>query len=172
MDDPATPARTAKTPRQDAIRAGAPSWRGLVVVVAAVLAVLAAPVVLTRLLTPGEPGWSSNGITLNTSSWEPTDATSGALIVSFVRIDANGCVFLSSPGSVRNVIWPTGYTASRQPDGTVTIANPDGVAVAATGHRLRASGIEAPSDIDLACRVQDLYSSTLMVQDELPPLNW
>lgn len=108
---------------------------------------------------------------LNTSSSEPTNAASGALIVSVVRIDANGCVYLGSPGSVRNVVWPTGHTAFRQPDGTVTIANPDGVAVAATGHRLRASGIEAPSDIDLACRVQGSYFPALMVLDELPPLN-
>ena len=172
MDDPAIRARIAKTPRQDAIRAGAPSWRGTVAVVAAVLAVAAAPAIITRLMTPDEPGWTSNGITLNTGSWERTDAASEALIVSVVRIDVNGCVYLGRAGSVHDVVWPAGYTASRQLNGTVTISNPDGVIVAATGHPLRASGIEAPSDINLACRVQDFYSSTLMVQDELPPLNW
>jgi hypothetical protein len=61
MDDPASRAYTAKTPREYASRAGAPSWRGPVAVVTAVLAVMAAPVVITRLLSPGEPGWTSGG---------------------------------------------------------------------------------------------------------------
>jgi hypothetical protein len=171
MDDPATRARIAKTPHEHTIRADAPSWLGTVAMVAAVLA---ASAVITHLLTPDEPGWTSNGITLNTSSWEPTDAASEALIISVVRIDPNGCVYLGRAGSVRNVVWPAGYTAARQLDGTVTISNPDGVIVAATGHPLSAGGSEAPPDtyLYLACQAQGSDYPALMIQDELPPLNY
>jgi hypothetical protein len=96
---------------------------------------------------------------------------SEALIVSVVHIDANGCVYLGSAGSVRNVVWPAGYTAFRQPNGTVSIVNPDSIVVAATGHRLRAGGGDAPLETDLACRAKGYDYPTLMIQDELPPLN-
>src|SRR5262245_50780973 len=112
-------------------------------VVAAVVAVVVAGVVVARLLTDsGEPGWSSNGITLNTSSWEPGDDADDGLIVGVVRVDGNGCVYLDARWGepVVNVVWPAGHTESREPDGTLTVSNPDGVAVAATGHPLRVGG--------------------------------
>jgi hypothetical protein len=139
----------------------------LTAVVAAVLAVVAVPVVLSWLLLPEEPG----RITLNTSSSVPAESGSKALILSVVRIDANGCVYLESPGSVRNIVWPDGYTASLQPNGTVTIANPDGVAVAASGQRLSAAGGVAAPNTHLACQAEGSNSPTLVIQDELPPLN-
>ena len=171
MDDPETWGRGDRARSDPPNRTGGPRWRGTVAAVLAVLAVVAVPVVLTRLLTPEEPGWSSDGITLNTSSSEPSDSAAESLIVSVVGLDLDGCVYLRSPGSVRNVVWPDGYTASRQSDGTVTILNEDGVAVAAVGYRLRASGVEAPSDTDLACSVENSSPPTWMIQDELPPLS-
>jgi hypothetical protein len=171
MDEPETWERGDRALSEQPIRAGRPRWRGTIAAVLAVLAVVAVPVVITRLLTPEEPGWSSDGITLNTSSSEPSDSAVESLIVSVVGLDVDGCVYLRSPGSLRNVVWPDGYTASRQSDGRVTILNQDGVAVAAVGYRLRASGVEAPSDTDLACTVDGFSPPTLMIQDELPPLS-
>lgn len=121
-----------------------------------------------------EAGWSSDGITLNTSSWEPGDDANEAAIISVVRIDPNGCVYLGREGMGKGVdiIWPAGYTAARQPDGTVAILNPDGEVVAATGHRIRAGGGEAPPDIEFACRAQNTAGNTpFAIQDELAPLN-
>jgi hypothetical protein len=171
MDDPETWERGHRAPSEHQARAGGPRWRGTIAAVLAVLAVVAVPVVVTRLLTPEEPGWSSDGITLNTSSSEPSDSASESLVVSVVGLDFDGCVYLRSPGSVRDVVWPDGYTASRQPDGRLTILNQDGVAVAAVGYRLRASGVEAPADTDLACSVEGSVPPTLLIQDELPPLS-
>lgn len=148
---------------------------GLGVVVVAVVAIVVATVVVTlRVLDSDEPGWSSDGITLNTSSWEPGDGANDAAIISIVRIDANGCVHLRREGRRVgvNVIWPDGYTASRKSGRTVNIMNPDGVVVAATGRRIRAGGGSAPSDTELTCRARHTRSATsFMVQDELPPLN-
>jgi hypothetical protein len=148
---------------------------GLVVVLAAVAAIVVATVVVTRLLSDSdEPGWSSNGITLNTSSWEPGDDENEARISSVVRVGEHGCVHLRRKGKDVgvNVIWPAGYTASRQSDGKVTIMNPEGVVVAATGHRIEAGGGEAPGDTEFACRAQNTRGTTsFMIQDELPPLN-
>jgi hypothetical protein len=148
---------------------------GLGVVVVAVVAIVAATVVVTlRVVDSDEPGWSSDGITLNTSSWAPGDEANDVVISSVVRIDSNGCVHLRREGKRVgvNVIWPDGYTASRQSGRTVRILNPDDVVVAATGHRIRADGGQAPSDTELACRARHTWSGTsFMVQDELPPLN-
>lgn len=168
MDDPEIRERRDRAIRERPI--GGKRWRAPVAIAAAVLAVMATPVVLTRLLTPAEPGWSANGVTLNTTSSDPSDDASEALIISVVRLDANGCVYLKSPGSVRNVVWPDGYTAPRQPDGSVIIANEDGDAVAAVGRRIRASSVAAPLDTELACSAQGSYPPTLLIQDELPPL--
>ncbi|HYJ70337.1 MAG TPA: hypothetical protein VEX15_22015 [Nocardioidaceae bacterium] len=142
-------------------------------VVAAVLAVVVAAVVLTWLLSGSdEPGWSGNGITLNTNSWEPGDDGDDMGIRGTVRVDSDGCVYLEGtrPVAVSNVQWPKGYTASRQSDGAVTISNPDGEVVAASGHRLSAGGSTAPS-AELACRAEGTKYGTVTIQGELPPLN-
>jgi hypothetical protein len=148
---------------------------GLGAVVAGVVAIVVAAAGGTWLvLGSDEPGWSSDGITLNTSSWEPGDDADEAHITSVVRIDANGCVHLRRKGRAIgvDVIWPAGYTASRQDGRRVTIMNPDGEVVAATGHRLGAGGGEAPSDTEFACRARNTRGTTpFMIQDELPPLN-
>jgi hypothetical protein len=153
------------------------TWLRPTAVVAAVLAIVVAGIGATRLLSDSdEPGWTSDGITLNTSSWEPGDDENDALGISTVSIDANGCVHLESlegwiTDFARDVVWPAGYTASRESDGTVTISNPDGVVVAATGRRLEAGGGQAPPDTELACRAQDTTGTPpFMIQDELPPL--
>jgi hypothetical protein len=145
-------------------------------VAAGALAIVVAAVVVTRLLSDSEEpaGWSSSGITLNTSSWDPGDDANDGLIVGVVRIDANGCLYLDSKwgDAVVNLVWPAGYTASRQPDGTVTITNPDGVVVAAIGHHLRAGGGETPAaDTEFACRAPAPSDTAVMIQDELPCLH-
>src|SRR5262245_20571148 len=144
------------------------------VVVLAVAAIVAATVYVTlRVVNSDEPGWSSDGITLNRSSWTPGDDADQAGISSIVRIDANGCVHLRREGRRVgvNVIWPDGYTASRQ-SGRTEILNPDDVVVAAIGHRLMADGGQAPSDTELACHARHTRGATsFMVQDELPPLS-
>ena len=154
-----------------------PAIRGLPrlgAVVVAMLVVVVVAMVITRMLSESdEPGWSSNGITLNTSSWDPGDGYAmEALISSVVRIDPNGCVYLRREGVDVgvDVLWPAGYTAARQPDGTVTILNPDGVVVAATGHRLRAGGGHPP-DAEVECRAEGTVGTPFMINDELPPLN-
>ena len=148
---------------------------GLGVIALVVAAIVAATVYVTlRVVDSDEPGWSSDGITLNTSSWEPGDDAKDAGISSIVRIDANGCVHLRREGRRVgvNVIWPDGYTASRESGHTVRILNPDDVVVAAIGHRLMAAGGQAPSDTELACRARHTRGATsFMVQDELPPLS-
>lgn len=141
----------------------------------AVLATVAVVGVLVAWLlsSSDEPGWSSDGITLNTSSWEPGDDADAALIASVVRLDPNGCVYLRRHGVDVGVdiIWPAGHTASRQPDGTVNIVDPGGEVVAATGQRLRAGGGSAPSDTELACRAQNTTGPPFKIQTDLPPLN-
>ncbi|HYJ70145.1 MAG TPA: hypothetical protein VEX15_21040 [Nocardioidaceae bacterium] len=146
---------------------------GMVAAVAVIVAAAAGGTWLLLGSDEDEPGWSSDGITLNTSSWEPGDDADDAGIVGVVRIDANGCVHLRRKGRAAgvDVIWPAGYTASRQDDGTVTIMDPDDVVVAATGHRLRAGGGAAPSDTEFACRARNTRGTTpVMIEDELPPL--
>jgi hypothetical protein len=116
-----------------------------------------------------EPGTASNGITLNTAPPVPRGQYlhSYMRIGGIVRVDANGCVYLEgrTPDVVQNVRWPAGYTATRQPDGTVTISNPDGVAVAATGHRLSADGtyLTSTSDIGLTCYAENTTESSVSI---------
>jgi len=126
-----------------------------------------------------ELGPASNGATLNNSSWPQVADGDGVLemqmlISGTVRVDANGCVYLEGkrPDVVTNILWPAGYTASRQPDGTVTISNADGVVVAATGHRLIASGGGLPPNpdpaIEWACTAEGANQAILMITDWLP----
>lgn len=157
---------------------GAPARRlALVAVVAAVLAIVLAAVMVAWLLSDAdnavEPSPDSSGITLNTSSWDGGYGME-AVVGGIVRVDADGCVYLDGfrPGVVSNVVWPAGYTATRRADGTVTISNPGGVVVAATGHRLRASGGERqPGVDDLDCAAEDSIEAAVMITDVLPPLN-
>jgi hypothetical protein len=55
-------------------------------------------------------------------------------------------------------------------DGTVSILNPDGVVVAATGHRLRAGGGSPGSHTDFACRAH-VGEGTFEVQESVPTLD-
>jgi hypothetical protein len=122
------------------------------------------------------PGPASDGVTLNTSSWSADDENAywmQASIGGTVRVDSDGCVYWGGdrPHWVQNVIWPAGYSASRQPDGTVTISDPEGVVVAATGHRLRVGG-GAPLRVPrIACSAEGTTEGTVMITDVLPPLN-
>jgi hypothetical protein len=128
-----------------------------------------------------ELGAASGGITLNTTSWRPYEEGASwmeAGIGGIVRVDANGCVYLGSDRSdlVRDIAWPAGYSASRQSDGSMVIMNPDGVVVAATGHRVAFGGGAVPG-IELQCRAQGPRdrsepgdSGVIMVTDVLPPL--
>jgi len=88
-----------------------------------------------------------------------------------VRVDATGCVYLegNGPNVVRDIVWPAGYTASREPDGSVTIANADGVVVAAAGRRIEFGGGSAPPGTNLNCRAQS-STGAIMLTDVLPPL--
>ncbi|MGH3454487.1 MAG: hypothetical protein ACRDPQ_18490 [Nocardioidaceae bacterium] len=126
-------------------------------------------------------GSTSDGITLNTSSWTggEGEAWMEAGIAGVVRIDATGCVYLGSPTSnvVRDIAWPAGYTASRQTDESVAIRNADGVVVAATGRRVDFGGGTIPG-VKLECRAQGPRariepgdSGVVMVTDVLPPLD-
>ena len=143
----------------------------LVLVVAVVLAIAMIALFVALQKSAPYPGWSSHGITLNTSSWTPEEPGMAALFVGVVRIDASGCVYIGRKGvpGGSDVIWPAGYTAAQQLDGTVTILNPDGVIVAATGHQLRAGGGSPGRDTDFACRAQD-GETPFEVQEDLPPL--
>jgi hypothetical protein len=162
---------------------GTASRRQAAAIASTVLAVLVAVVVTTRLASnSAEPDPASDGITLNTSSWDP-DAEGAfwmeALVGGMVRVDPSGCVYLANtkaPGG-RNVLWPAGYTASRQPDGMVIISDPDGVTVAAAGNILRVGGgAAAQFGDDLECAARGVNGDTfngetVMITDELPPLN-
>jgi hypothetical protein len=166
--------KSSRTPGRRANR----RWRGpITVAVASALVVLVATALLARGSSDSDkPGWSSDGITLNTSSWTPTGEGQSwmeAGVGGIVRIDADGCVYLEgkTPDVVQDVVWPAGYTAARQPDGTVNISDPNGVVVAATGHRLRAGGGEDLLDSELACQAQGSNYGTVMITDELPPLS-
>lgn len=88
-----------------------------------------------------------------------------------VRIDPNGCVYLGTEGSDwrKDMVWPAGYTASRQPDGTVTILNENSVVVAATGHHLVAGGGGLPGT-ELACQAEGTTGWPLTIT-EVPLLN-
>lgn len=144
------------------------------VILLAVLGIVAATVFVTmRVLDSDEPGWSSDGITINRSSWEPGDDTYNALSRSVVRIDASGCVHLRRDDRRIgvNVIWPDGYTASRRSNGTVTILNADDTVVSVTRHRFEALGRWAPPDTELACRALHTRGKPFMIQDDLPPLS-
>jgi hypothetical protein len=119
------------------------------------------------------PGVVSYPVTLNTSSWTggPGDFWMQMAVGGVVRVDPTGCVYLGSDQSdvVRDIVWPAGYAASREPDGSVTCRNSDGVVVAATDHRIEFGGGGAPPDTDLRCRAQG-STAAIMVTDVLPPL--
>lgn len=145
------------------------------VILIAVVAIVAVTVFVTmRVLASDEPGWSSDGITLNRSSWEPGDDANNAVSDSVVRIDASGCVHLRRNNTRIgvNVVWPDGYTASRRSNGTVSILNPDDTVVAVTRHRFQALGRWVPPpDTELACRAEHTRGKSFMIQDDLPPLS-
>jgi hypothetical protein len=119
------------------------------------------------------PGVVSHQVTLNTSSWTggPGEVWMLMAVAGVVRVDPTGCVYLGSDQSdvVRDIVWPAGHTASREPDGSVTIRNRDGVVVAATGHRIEFGGGGAPPGTDFNCRAQG-STGAIMVTDVLPPL--
>jgi hypothetical protein len=77
------------------------------------------------------PGVVSHQVTLNTSSWTggPGEVWMLMAVAGVVRVDPTGCVYLGSDQSdvVRDIVWPAGHTASREPDGSVTIRNRDEV---------------------------------------------
>jgi hypothetical protein len=163
--------------------ATSPVPRRQIAIAIGALTVLAAAVVITRLASDSEElDPDSDGITLNTSTWDP-DAEGAfwmqARVTGVVHVDASGCVHLGNPTSPggRNVLWPAGYTASRQADGMVTISDPDGVAVAAAGHRIDVGGGEAAQfGYDLACAARGVNGdtvngATVMITDEPSPMN-
>jgi len=119
------------------------------------------------------PGVVAYPVTLNTSSWTggEGDYWMQMAVDGVVRVDATGCVYLGSDQSdvVRDIVWPAGYTASREPDGSVTILNADGVVVAATGNRIQFGGGGAPPGTDLKGRAKGSVGA-IMVTDVLPPL--
>lgn len=158
-------------------RIGGPRRLAPVAVVVAVLALVAAAVVATRLIDDSDkPSPASDGIMLNTSSWDPNAENAywmQAEIRGVVRVDANGCVYLGTPDRpnwAQNVYWPAGYAASREADGTVTISDPDGVIVAATGQQLSVGGGHPLDYPELACSAEGSQSS-VMITDVLPPLS-
>jgi hypothetical protein len=155
-------------PRQTVVASGV-----LVLVVGAVLAIVITIVVIDLGKAEPEHGWTGGGITLNTSSWTPDQPFMEAGLVGIVRIDSDGCVYVGRRGRPggSDLIWPAGYTAIREPGGSVSILDPDGVVVAATGHQIRAGGGTPPGVFtEFACRAHGA-NSWFEIQDEFPPLN-
>jgi hypothetical protein len=153
-------------------------WTAPLAAMVAVLAIVASVVAIRQLLIESdELSPASSGITLNTSSWRPYDDDGSlwmqAAISGTVRVDAEGCVYLEGnrPDVVRNVLWPTGYTAAREADGAVTISNPDGDVVAATGHHIFVGGGAPPNMPKVDCRAHGTSEPTMMITDVLQPLN-
>ena len=126
----------------------------------------------TGVMSDSDPGFVPHPVTLNTSSWTggEGDYWMQMAVDGLVGVDATGCVYLGSDQSdvVRDIVWPAGYAASRDPDGSVTILNADGVVVATTGNRIQFGGGGAPPGTDLRCRAKGSVGA-IMVTDVLPP---
>jgi len=68
-------------------------------------------------------------------------------------------------GSV--LVWPEGYSAVAESDGTVVVANGDGREVARTGQILAVTGGQTPTVTAPRCS----ETSSFAINEDLPPVN-
>ena len=128
------------TPRRDVESAGTPERRFAAIVVSLVIVVVGVGLPLKALWPLGgkhegtKPGANSAGIFLPTV---PGFGNGNDAAFRTVLEEHDGCIFGS--GDIL-VIWPGGYGARRNPDGTVEILDYKGAPVARTGEEITLGG--------------------------------
>jgi hypothetical protein len=154
-----------------------PRWAAGVLAAAAVLGVVAAST--AWVLTRGDDGPTqvtvarpeADGrlpdrpgavVPLPSSGWEPGDDAMTAAFDTEVTVDADGCV---TPG----LLWPDGYAARREADGSVSILDPTGKVVLREGDRFTAGG--GPGPRGLPCARPDGESFAMMTPPIMPEVS-
>lgn len=90
---------------------------------------------------------SDKPIDLPTNDWKPGEPANQALLTGTLTLDENGCVVLDSPAGTRTyATWPSGYTATSDEDGQVTLLDSDGNPVARSGDTIQMGGGFHPAD--------------------------
>jgi hypothetical protein len=102
--------------------------------VAAVLVVVGAVVVTARPSADVPP--AGTALPLPTSTWQEGDAGRAALLVTTLRLGADGCIEAEDGTPI---IWPAGYTAERA-DGTAVVKDGGGAVVAQAGQEVSLGG--------------------------------
>lgn len=91
---------------------------------------------------------SANTVNLPTNDWKPGEPGHQALLTGTLALDENGCVALDHPpaGTRTYATWPSGYTATSDEDGLVTLHDSDGNPVARSGDTVQMGGGFHPAD--------------------------
>lgn len=107
---------------------------GTLAAVAAVLVVVGAVVVTARPSADVPP--AGNALPLPTSTWQEGGDGMTALLVTTLRLGADGCIEAEDGAPI---IWPAGYTAERV-DGTAVVKDGGGEVVAQAGQEVSLGG--------------------------------
>lgn len=91
-------------------------------------------------------------VTINTLA--PSNVCAAARVGGVLAYDTTYGLGFKSDDTVRVVVWPNGYSASREQDGVVVLIDPSGRIVAREGDTIVAGGSIGDTAVNAECDLQ------------------